>query len=278
MLQTKNICFLGAGSMAEALISGLLTKKLIAPRQLCAVNRGNNGHIEKLVERYGIAHVGREEAIKKADIIVLAVKPKDIAAAVAGIQAWTRPEQLFISVLAGISTEYISRLLRHNAPVIRTMPNTSAAVGLSATAISPGKYASDEDVNIALAMFNAVGIAEIVKENELHAVTGLSGSGPAYVYYLVEAMEAAGSEIGLDPEVARRLILQTIIGAAHMLKESDEEPAALRRKVTSPNGTTDAGIRVLEKYDFQEAMKACIKRAVKRSEEMGAMPVSSSTS
>jgi pyrroline-5-carboxylate reductase len=277
MLQDKNICFLGAGAMAQALISGLISKELIKPRQICALNRGSREKLEELSAKYGIAVVEKEEAISKADIIVLAVKPKDIETAIQEIKQWTRREQLFISVLAGISTDTISHALGHQAPVIRTMPNTSAAVGLSATAISPGKYASREDLDHALSMFEAVGIAEIVKENEMHAVTGLSGSGPAYVYYLVEAMEAAGGEIGLAPDTARRLILQTIIGAAHMLQETNEEPAVLRKQVTSPNGTTAAGIEMLERFRFQEAMEACIQRAVERSEEMGAASAQASS-
>lgn len=270
MLQEKRICFIGAGSMAEALISGLVSKKLLPALQIYARNRGNLERINELVDRYGIAALGKEEAIRTADIIVLAVKPKDVATAIENIRPLTRPDQLFISVLAGTSTDYISNLLGHTAAVIRTMPNTSAAISMSATALAPGKYATEEDMMLATAIFEAVGIVEVVKEDELHAVTGLSGSGPAYVYYLVEAMEEAGRDIGLEPDVARRLILQTIIGAANMLLQQNAEPAVLRRNVTSPNGTTAAGIEVLEKYDFQEALRACIRRATERSEEMGA--------
>jgi pyrroline-5-carboxylate reductase len=276
ILQKKNICFLGAGSMAEALISGLISKNLLPSAQICALNRGNNIRIQELIERYGISNLDKNEAISQADIIVLAVKPKDIATAIQGIQSLTNPQQLFISVLAGTSTDYISSLLGHQAPVIRTMPNTSAAVGLSATALAPGAFATEHDIELAMQIFQAVGIVEIVKEEALHAVTGLSGSGPAYVYYLVEAMEEAGREIGLKSDVARRLILQTIIGAAHMLRDRAQEPAELRRQVTSPNGTTAAGISVLEQYRFREAMVACIKRATARSEEMGQQSVSTS--
>ncbi|GEN33381.1 MULTISPECIES: pyrroline-5-carboxylate reductase [Aneurinibacillus] len=276
ILQNKTICFLGAGSMAEAMISGLVDKNLIPSEQICAINRGNKARIQELVSRYGIATPEKEEAIAGADIIVLSVKPKDIATAIANIRALTTPEQLFISVLAGTSTDYISSLLGHSAAVIRTMPNTSAAIGLSATALAPGKYATDADMDLAIQIFQAVGIVEIVQEDKLHAVTGLSGSGPAYVYYLVEAMEQAGQEIGLERETARRLILQTIIGAAHMLRDQGEEPATLRKQVTSPGGTTAAGIAVLEKHGFQEAMLACIKQAVARSEEMGKQSVPTS--
>lgn len=276
ILKDKTICFLGAGSMAEAMISGLVGKKLLPAEQVYAVNRGNRARIEELVSRYGIATPTKEEAIATADIVVLAIKPKDVASAIADIRPLTTPRQLFISVLAGTSTDYITSLLGHQAAVIRTMPNTSAAVGLSATALAPGAHASDTDMEIALNIFKAIGIVETVQEEALHAVTGLSGSGPAYVYYLVEAMEQAGQEIGLEGDVARRLILQTIIGAAHMLRDRGEEPAVLRKQVTSPGGTTAAGIGVLEERGFQEAMLACIKQAVARSEEMGKQSVSTS--
>ncbi|MFT9849063.1 pyrroline-5-carboxylate reductase [Aneurinibacillus sp. REN35] len=276
ILKDKTICFLGAGSMAEAMISGLVDKKLLPAEQVYAINRGNRARIEELVSRYGIATPTKEEAIATADIVVLAIKPKDVASAIANIRPLTTPRQLFISVLAGTSTDYITSLLGHQAAVIRTMPNTSAAVGMSATALAPGAHASDTDMEIALNIFKAIGIVETVQEEALHAVTGLSGSGPAYVYYLVEAMEQAGQEIGLEGDVARRLILQTIIGAAHMLRDRGEEPAVLRKQVTSPGGTTAAGIGVLEERGFQEAMLACIKQAVARSEEMGKQSVSTS--
>jgi pyrroline-5-carboxylate reductase len=276
ILQNKAICFLGAGSMTEAMISGLVDKNLLPSEQISAINRGNMDRIQELSSRYGISCLPKEAAIAKADIIVLSVKPKDIAEAIRDIQPLTNPHQLFISVLAGISSDYISSLLGHPAAVIRTMPNTSAAVGLSATALAPGKHATETDIELAMQIFQAIGSVEIVQEENMHAVTGLSGSGPAYVYYLVEAMEEAGREIGLESGVARRLILQTIIGAAHMLRDRKEEPAVLRKQVTSPNGTTAAGIAVLEEHGFQEAMLACIKRAAARSEEMGKQSVSTS--
>lgn len=275
ILQNKTICFLGAGSMAEAMISGLVDKKLLPAKQIYAINRSGS-RVQELAERYGIATPTKEEAISKADIIILAVKPKDIAEAIISIRPLTSSRQLFISVLAGTSTNYITNLLGHSAAVIRTMPNTSAAVGFSATALAPGAHATDTDMEVALQIFKAIGIVETVKEEALHAVTGLSGSGPAYVYYLVEAMEQAGREIGLEGDVARRLILQTIIGAAHMLRDRGEEPATLRKQVTSPGGTTAAGIAVLEKCGFQDAMLVCIKQAVARSEEMGKQSVSTS--
>lgn len=269
MLQHKHICFLGAGSMAEAMIAGLVSKKLVSPENITALNRGNRERIEQLITKYGIRDLDKETAIKKADIIVLAVKPKDIESALLEYAHLTHKNQLFISVLAGISTDYLSSLLGHDAPVIRAMPNTSATIGLSATGIACGKTANEESLSMATRLFEAIGIVVPVEEDEIHGVTGLSGSGPAYIYYLVEAMEKAAADIHLDPEVARRLILQTILGSVEMLLKSGESAETLRKKVTSPNGTTAAGLDVLKQYKFEEGIRACIRRATERSRELG---------
>lgn len=271
MLANKKICFLGAGSMAEAMLAGVVANQLVAPSNITALNRGNRTRIEDLIAQYGIGDIDKEVAIKEADVIILAVKPKDIDAAILEIKDWTHSGQLIISVLAGISTDYLSSLFGHQAPVVRAMPNTSATIGLSATGMAPGKTANEESLAIAGEIFAAIGIVETVEEEEIHAVTGLSGSGPAYVYYLVEAMEKAGADVGLNPEVSRRLILQTILGSVEMLKQGQESAESLRRKVTSPNGTTAAGIETLDKYNFEEAIRACIRRATERSRELGAL-------
>ncbi len=267
MLEDKRICILGAGAMGEALIAGLLQNKLIPANQIAALGR-NAARLNKLKTRYGIEIPMQREAIEQADIIMLAVKPKDIEEALLEVKHYTNDRQLFISVIAGVSTKQITRLLEHQAPVIRTMPNTSATIGLSATGLAAGHYVSEYQLQLAVAIFASVGIVELVTEDKLDAVTGLSGSGPAYIYYLVEGMQRAGEEIGLEPDVARSLILQTIIGAAHMLLETMEEPSELRRNVTSPNGTTAAGIEVLERFKFQEAIIECIKWATLRSAEL----------
>lgn len=268
MLQDQRVCILGAGAMGEALIAGLLQNKLLPPEQIFALGRREE-RLQELTSRYGVTIAPLNEAIEQSNIVILAVKPKDLKEALLEIKPYTNDQQLFISVIAGVSTDAISNLLGHRAPVIRTMPNTSAAIGLSATALAPGSTVSDHGLQLATAIFASIGIVEQVTEDKLHAVTGLSGSGPAYVYYLVESMQNAGEQIGLDSGVARSLILHTIIGAAHMLLETMEEPIVLRDQVTSPNGTTAAGIEVLEKYHFQEAVMNCIMRATERSNEMG---------
>jgi pyrroline-5-carboxylate reductase len=276
MKNRPTIAFIGAGSMAEALISGM-TKTLYVPEQIIVTNRCNRTRLEYMNKTYRVrCETDKRKAVKEADIIILAMKPKDLSESMGAIAPMIHEHHLIISLLAGVTTDTIVSLAGKNVAVIRAMPNTSAAIGQSATAISQGRFATAAHVAIAKKLFETVGIVTIVPEHDLHAVTGLSGSGPAYVYYLVEAMEKAAEEIGLDRSVAKPLILQTIIGAAHMLQSTTKHPSVLRKEVTSPGGTTEAGIQVLEQYRFQEAVTACIKRATERSEELGKALLSSS--
>jgi pyrroline-5-carboxylate reductase len=275
MKNRPTITFIGAGSMAESLISGM-TKTLYVPEQIIVTNRCDRTRLEYMNKTYGVrSETDKRKAVKEADIIILAMKPKDVAEAMGAVASAIHGHQLIISLLAGVTTDTIVSLVGKNVAVIRAMPNTSAAIGQSATAISQGRFATAAHVAIAKKLFETVGIVAIVPEQDLHAVTGLSGSGPAYVYYLVEAMEKAAEEIGLDRSVAKPLILQTIIGAAHMLQSTNKHPSILRKEVTSPGGTTEAGIQMLEQYRFQEAVAACIKRATERSEELGKALLSS---
>ncbi|WP_453995191.1 pyrroline-5-carboxylate reductase ProI [Bacillus nitroreducens] len=270
MEMEQNIVFVGAGSMAEAMISGMLQKELFLPRQISVMNRSNHERLETLNQTYGVT-IGKnkKESIENANIIILAFKPKDVAEAVLAIKDYVNENQLIISVLAGVATTTITDLLNKQVAVVRAMPNTSAAIGKSATALAIGVYATEQHLELSRQLFETIGIVSTVAEKDLHAVTGLSGSGPAYVYYLVEAMEKAADEVGLEKEIAKDLILQTIIGAAEMLKSSPKQPATLRKEVTSPGGTTEAGLKVLEQFHYQQAMIACIKRATSRSVELG---------
>ncbi|MGG3841520.1 pyrroline-5-carboxylate reductase ProI [Anoxybacillus kestanbolensis] len=263
------ITFLGAGSMAEALISGV-TQTLYKPEQMIVTNRSRMERLTYMQQTYGVRiDTDKAKAVKEAHIVILAMKPKDVADSLTSIKHAFNEQQLIISLLAGVTTDTIASLIGKQMPVIRAMPNTSAAIGQSATALAKGTYATAEHLHMAKTLFETVGIVTIVDEQHLHAVTGLSGSGPAYVYYLVEAMEKAADEIGLERDIAKELILQTIIGAAHMLKATNKHPSVLRKEVTSPGGTTEAGIGVLERYRYQEAIIACIKRATERSKELG---------
>ncbi|WP_078553073.1 pyrroline-5-carboxylate reductase [Bacillus alkalicellulosilyticus] len=270
MLSNKKIAFVGAGSMAESIIAGLLANELLTPDQIIATNKSNQERLSYLEQEYRIQTTSdKATAVSEADVIVLAMKPVHVAEGIAEIRSFTSEQQLFISVLAGISTKHISELLGHEGGVIRTMPNTSAKVGASASAITAGEHASQDQLKLTATLFEAIGTVTIVPEDKIDAVTGLAGSGPAYIYYLVEAMEQAASEIGLEKEEANQLIVQTLAGASKRLQSTSKTAVELYKEVMSPGGTTEAGLKVLAENDFQETMKKAILRAVERSKELG---------
>lgn len=266
----KKIAFIGAGSMSEAIVSGIINKKVLRSDQIYVTNKNNQERLDRLYERYHIqCDEDKEKVMDEADIIILSMKPYDLKEAVLSLKEYIKPNQLIISVAAGISTDYISKLIETDNPVIRAMPNTSASIGYAATAISKGKFATDQHIKISEQLFNTVGITVVVDEEDLHTVTAISGSGPAYVYFMVEALEKAAVESGLDQEIAKALIIQTVIGAGEMLRQSGESAETLRKKVTSRAGTTEAGLKTLAKHDFQNAVMECVKSAHDRSMELG---------
>lgn len=270
MLADKRIFFLGAGSMSEAMLKGLSATAVLPPGQITVCNRRNVARLEELRATYGIV-ASRDKLgdIATADIVVLAVKPFDVAQALGEIHAALAPGQLLISVAAGVATTAIEARLPEGMPVIRTMPNTSSFVQESATAICRGRWATPEQMAIAGQLFGAIGTVATVDEGAMDAVTGLSGSGPAYIYYVAEALLAAGTAVGLPEETSRELLLQTLYGAARMLRETGKGPAELRRQVTSPNGTTMAGIAILDEREVHQAFLRAVERATERAKEMG---------
>ena len=264
------IAFIGAGSMAEAIIAGLVKQEICDRENIVVTNKQDNSRLEMLAAKYGV--ITTEEkymAVKYADVIFLAMKPKDARDGILSIQQFVSSSQLIVSLLAGISSDVIQQLFHQDMRVIRSMPNTSAAIGLSATAIAKGKFATNEDLELVHSIFSAIGLCTIVEEEQLHAVTGVSGSGPAYIYYIAEAMEKAALAQGLDKDVAKKLVSQTLIGAAHMLQETNKGAEVLRAEVTSPGGTTQRGISLLNDLKVSEAFETCIAGATKRSREMG---------
>lgn len=264
------IGMIGAGNMADALIKGLLSRQVLPPGALWATNRSNRERLAGLQARYGV-HITpvKPPLLDAARVIILAVKPKDARGVLDEIGGTVHREQLVISVIAGIPLASLEAALPQ-VPVVRAMPNTSAAVLASATAVAAGARATEAHLQIATRIFEAVGDTVAVPEAVLDAVTGLSGSGPAYVYRLIEAMIHAGTDLGLSDELARRLSVQTLIGAARMLEESAEHPAELRRRVTSPGGTTMAALGVLEDRGFARAVRDAISRAAERAREIAA--------
>ncbi|MGG4496259.1 pyrroline-5-carboxylate reductase [Brevibacillus reuszeri] len=271
LCKAGRIGFLGAGSIVEAMLSGILKKGLLSPDRLLVSNRNNRERLKELADSYGVQYTqDKLEVARSSDILILAIKPKDAQEALRELRGVVHTGQLVISVVAGVSTTLIGEWLGVNCPIVRTMPNTSSAVGLSATGLAANPFVTEEQLQQATCLFEAIGTVYTVAEEELDIITGLSGSGPAYIYYLVEAMMAAGATAGLDREMARQLTLQTVIGAAQMLLETRADPAILRKQVTSPGGTTQAGLEVLEAYQFQQGVTAAILRASERSREMGA--------
>lgn len=272
-LGENTLIFYGAGSMAEAILRGLVEASLTSPKNITVMNRSNADRLLELERRYGVVPATTEDlkisALTSADVIILGMKPKDSANAINALQPLLRPEQLIVSVIAGLSISTIHQLLGREQPVVRTMPNTSSTIGLGATGISFSASVSASQRDLALAMFNAVGLTAVVDEPLIEAVNGVSGSGPAYVYYLMEAMINAGVQLGLTPEAAKDLTVQTVRGAAEMVFSTGENPGELRRKVTSPNGTTQAAIETLDQYSFQEGMNKAIVRCADRAREMG---------
>lgn len=265
----QKVVFIGAGSMAEAIIAGLVQAQFFPNEYIFVTNKNDRSRLEILQKKYAIQSFKDKEVVRDADIVVLATKPVDVKEAIQSVQPYINSNQLIISVIAGLETSHIEDLFATNIPVIRAMPNTSASIGHSATAITAGQYATEKNIAFAEALFQTIGTTTVVQEEHMHAITSISGSGPAYFYYLVEAMVEAASELGLSRDVAKELIIQTVIGAGEMLRNTGETASDLREKITSPAGTTEAGIEALNSYNFSEAVKSCVKKAHDRSIELG---------
>ncbi len=264
------IAMIGAGSMSEAIIAGMVKQAFIPSEHIFVMNKNNEVRLKLLRETYGITYIQTDKStLSEVDVVVLSVKPKDIPVAIQSIKSELHSNQLIISVAAGVSTDTIQKEIGLEIPVIRAMPNTSATIGYSATAIAKGTYATNQHIDMAKQLFNTIGMAVEVAEKNIDIVTGISGSGPAYIYYLVEAMAAEATALGLEADIAQALINQTIIGAGQMLAQSGETAKALRENVTSPNGTTEAGLKTLAAFDFQTAIRSCVKSATDRAAELG---------
>jgi pyrroline-5-carboxylate reductase len=266
-----DLAFIGAGNMAEAIARGLISTNTLTPDKMIAADVSDVRRT--LFSRdLGIKSVADPvEAAKDASAILLAVKPQQMADALAGIGAVITDKTLVISIAAGINTRFIETNLGLGThwKVVRTMPNTPMLVGLGAVGIAPGAFATKADVGAASRFFAPAAEVVEVTEDLLDAVTALSGSGPAYVFYLLEHMIAAGVSLGLSKEQSELLAKQTVLGAASMAKTSADSPAELRRKVTSPNGTTQAAIESMDASEIGINLEKAIAAACARSIELG---------
>jgi len=260
------IAVIGAGKMGEALISGLL-KAGASPDDLLITER-YEARAQELTQRYGVKAVANAEAAKLADTLVIAVKPQDMDALLAELSTAVTPDRLIVTIAAGVPTAAIEKRLVEGVPVVRVMSNTPALVGEAMSAVAAGAHAKEEHLERAEDIFRPVGKVIRLPESQLDAVTALSGSGPAYVFYLVEAMTDAGILLGLPRSIAHDLIVQTVVGAGAMLRDSGEHPVTLREAVTSPAGTTIAAIRELENHGVRAAFLAALEAARDRSREL----------
>jgi pyrroline-5-carboxylate reductase len=261
------IAIFGAGKMGEALLAGLLRSGREAS-SVVAVER-YEARAAELRDRYGVEVGPSAGVVKGADTIIIAVKPQDMAAALAEISPLVGPSQLVISIAAGITTAFLEEGLPDAVPVVRVMPNTPAVVAEAMSVLSAGRHASAGHMTVARELFEAVGKVVVVPENLQDAATALSGSGPAYVYYVVESMVEAGILLGVPRQTALELVTQAVFGAATMLRDSGEHPVILREAVTSPAGTTVAAIRQLESHGVRAAFYDAIEAARDRGRQLG---------
>jgi pyrroline-5-carboxylate reductase len=270
----KKLCFIGCGNMGEALVSGLVQSGSARPADiLCTDVREDR--LEELRTRYGVRTSTRNpEAVAEAEVVVYAVKPQLMAEVLKETADQLDQSKVVISIAAGVPLRAIESLLHKELRLIRVMPNIAASVKESATALSAGKHAQKEDVELAMAIFNSVGKAVFLRENYLmDAITGLSGSGPAYIFIIVDALADAGVKMGLARKDAQFLAAQTVLGAAKMLMETREHPGQLKDRVTSPGGTAIAGIHTLEKGGLRTTLINAVEAATHRSKELGEMMI-----
>lgn len=270
MLHDKTIGFIGSGNMGEALISGLTGSKLTASDHIiCSDIRTDR--LAELQQRFAIrTTTSNREVIQQADIIVYAVKPQIISKVFGETTDDLTMDKLVISIAAGVSLAVIESLVQKDLRLIRAMPNVCVAVKEGATAITAGVHCKDKDIDLATAIFNSVGRCIAIKEDALmDAVTGLSGSGPAYIFLLMDALADAGVNVGLARDEALLLASQTVLGAAKMLVETNTHPGKLKDMVTSPGGTTIAGLHALEKGKLRATLMDAVEAATIRSKELG---------
>ncbi|MFG1815977.1 pyrroline-5-carboxylate reductase [Kribbella sp. NPDC049174] len=265
---TSQVAILGAGVMGETLLSGLIRAGR-RPEELLITERREERAAE-LRERYGVDVVSNLDAAAKADTLVLVVKPQDMGDLLSEIAPAVRASQTVVSMAAGVTTGFIESRLPEGVAVVRVMPNTPALVDEGMAAISRGAHCDESHLELAESLLAATGRVIRVPEKQQDAVTAISGSGPAYLFFVVEAMIEAGVHMGLPRGTATELVVQTVVGSAKLLRETGEHPTVLRERVTSPGGTTAAAIRELEDHKVRAAFLSAIEAARNRSRALAA--------
>ncbi len=268
MLSNKKISVIGAGNMGRALIGGMLNAKLTSPKNITAARR-NEEALKELRRRWSIHAISdNKKAVAGADIVILAVKPQLALSVLAQIAPATTKSQLIISIMAGLTTAAINRKLKKPCPVVRAMPNTPCLVDAGATAIAAGAHAGEKDLGLAESIFKSVGKVVTLPETALDAVTGLSGSGPVYIFMVIEAMIDGGVKMGIPRPIATQLAAQTVFGAAKLVLETGKHPAILKDEVTTPGGCAISAIHVLEAKGLRSVLIDAIVAATLRSQEL----------
>ena len=268
ILTDYKLGFLGGGAMAEALIAGILKKELLPCSQI-TVSDISESRLTYLQGKYSIAVSNDNHVlVTGADIVILAVKPFVVEKILSEVKNSLKQDKILISIVAGLTTSYIEELITLPVPVIRVMPNTPALISAGISAVASGKFADQQAVQNSMVLFSAVGKTVLLQENLIDSVTGLSGSGPAYIYLILEALSDAGVRMGLPRDVATLLSAQTMIGAASMVIETGEHTAVLKDRVTTPGGTTVAGLFELEKAGVRSALMKAVEVATIRSQEL----------
>ena len=261
------IGIVGAGVMGETLLAGLLRSGMPTSQLLVAERRAD--HAAELSAKYGVEVVDNSSVAKRCDTLVLLVKPQDMSTVLSEIADDLKPGALVISIAAGITTSYLEQHLPVGTHVVRAMPNTPALVDQAMCAISPGSTCTSEHLATAAQLLGSVGKVIQLPEKHQDAVTAICGSGPAYIFYVTEAMIEAGVMLGMPRDVATEMVFQTVYGAATMLKETQQHPTVLREQVTSPGGTTVAALRVFDDFKVRAAFLSAMEAARDRSAELG---------
>jgi pyrroline-5-carboxylate reductase len=268
MVTDKKLGFIGAGNMGEALLKGLLATKAAKPGQIL-VSARRLDRVRELTQTYGVRGGTNTEVARESDVLVLCVKPQILDQVLRGIAPDVSREKLIISIAAGVPIAAIERRLHPPMRVVRAMPNTPATVGAGATALALGEHATEEDLATAKTIFDSVGLTVVLDESQMDAVTGLSGSGPAYLFLIIEALADAGVKVGLSRRASLQLAAQTVLGSAKLLIESGQHPGLLKDGVTSPGGTAIAGLHTLEAGGLRNVLMNAVEAATRRSRELG---------
>lgn len=273
-MDNLRVCFLGTGSMGSAVMEGLLASG--HPAELISATTFSSESANKLRAK-GISAMAIEEATDAnsllagdADLIVLGVKPYQIVDVLTQIESEIAPNAVVISMAAGIKLETMAKALPKNKNLIRTMPNTPALVGMGVTGVAASDTASEDAVEVTVELFNSVGVALEIDESQIDALSAVSGSGPAWIFYIMEQWEKIAINHGFSPEQAALMVRGTFAGSVDLLAQSDKEPSELRANVTSPGGTTEQIIATLDSADLQSIFEASLQQALKRAKELGA--------